>query len=82
MKRVPVQRAALLARVNRKLAKTDQKVLRSRSAAEKSTLGEWYVVGPKGIERTHVDLAALARELDSFAVWEIVAPYGRGGKVK
>jgi hypothetical protein len=70
MEKVPVQRAALLARVNRRLKKDGQRVYRSRSAAEIASLGDWYITGPKGIARRRVDLVALAREMGCLEPWE------------
>jgi hypothetical protein len=70
MQKIPVGRAALLARINRRLQKDGQRVYRSRSAAEKVAMGDWYMTGPKGIARRRVDLVALAREMGCLEPWE------------
>lgn len=66
---------ALLQRINRKLAKEDERLCRGRSFYDHGygqvfdhNLGEYYRVGTAGpysnaVTETHVDLVELAREL-------------------
>jgi hypothetical protein len=68
--RVPVLRATLLARVNRRLLKDGRRVRRSRSGAMRKLAGDWVMVDDHGIVRKNVDLVALARELECLEPWE------------
>ncbi len=70
MQKVPVQRAALLARLNRRLAKDGRRVYRSRSVAMRKAVGDWAIFDDHAIVRKGVDLEVLARELDVLAEWE------------
>ena len=68
--KVSVSKAALMARINRKLAEQGQKVEASRSARAKADLGDFYLRGEVGIDEHHVDPAALARELGVLKHYE------------
>jgi hypothetical protein len=84
VKRVPVTERAIVARINRKLAGDELRLvsLRGRAAEE---FGAWVVVPSKAggpytsvptsarIERHGIDLAAYGRELGVLQPWEEVA---------
>lgn len=69
--RVRVSRAALMARINRKLAADGEKLEASRSARAKQDLGEFYIRGEVGINHHNVDPVDLARELGVLKPWEV-----------
>jgi len=70
MKEVPVERAAFLARGNRRLLKNGQRCCRARSVAMRKAAGDWFVSNDEGIVKRNVDLEALARELGCLEPWE------------
>jgi hypothetical protein len=69
---VTVSRPALMARINRKLAHKEEKLRTSRSAGEKSNLGEFYIIDWRRniVIDSHNDPVDLARELGVLAAWE------------
>lgn len=69
--KVPVTARALLQRVNRKLAPSQQ-ILKAAMGRERDSLGDYYVVDIKssGVRESGVDLAALARRLGVMREWE------------
>lgn len=71
-KKVPVSRVALMARVNRALAKQDRQLRASRGARAKQDLGEFFVVGLANntADWVNVDPVDLARELGVLKEWE------------
>jgi hypothetical protein len=71
MKKVPVKKATLLARVNRKLKKDGQRLYAARSEAARAALGDWYILdrATRRPVKTKVDLEEIAR------VSETIAPY-------
>jgi hypothetical protein len=73
--KAPVSLRAVMARVNRKLAKEDEMLRRCRSDSRGwHELGDFYVVDVSRncITDKQVDLEALAREMDVLAKWEQV----------
>jgi hypothetical protein len=70
--KLPVSRAALMGRINRKLAAEMQKLKVPRSDRWRSDLGDYYIVDEhrNTIEAAHVDPVALARELGVLKPWE------------
>lgn len=70
-KKVPVTTRALMQRINRKLAKSHEKVRASRERLF-STLGSYYRLdtGRNFIKQHHVNLEDLARELEVIEPWE------------
>ena len=71
--KVPVSHAALIARINRRLAHDDKRLRKSRSERARQALGEWHIINVNRnlISATDVDPEELARELG------ILAPYER-----
>ena len=76
--KIPVSRRALVQRINRRLLKDGQVLWKTRGRTVPAACGEWTVVHWRShlVERTHVDLVALARELDCLAGWEFVEEVG------
>ena len=70
----PVSERALFQRINRLLAKSGRKVMRSRSPRQREAVGSLYTVDTKRkvVVQTHVDLAALGKELGCFNNWECI----------
>jgi hypothetical protein len=71
-----VSRQALISRINRRLAKTNEKLVTTRTGPARIDLGRYYVVDTSthhGANRMHVDLEALARELGVLRENETVA---------
>lgn len=70
--KAPVSERAVIARINRKLAQNDEVLHKSRSERARFDLGEFYTVNTRHnvMGETHVDLAALARELGALRGWE------------
>lgn len=72
---VQIDERAVLARVNRALKPSQQNLRKCRSdSAAHEKLGSYYLVSldPPRIVRTHVDLAALASELQVLEPYEQV----------
>jgi hypothetical protein len=63
--RVPVSMRALIQRINRHLAKSDEMLKASRGRAAQSAFGTYYVLHwhSNTVRAWHVDPVALAREL-------------------
>jgi hypothetical protein len=74
-KKIPVSRRALLARVNRILAKKDQALRISRSHGERSNLGEAYILDTHKNSPVfmNVNLKDLAEELGAIKAFEEMA---------
>lgn len=74
-KKVPVSRRAVLARVNRILAKEDQAFRISRSHGEKSNLGEAYILDTRRnvVVAHQMSLEELASELGAIKSFEEMA---------
>jgi hypothetical protein len=72
-KKVPVTFRAVYQRVNRALAKEGEGLRANRGARNRDT-GEFYIVGfnRNAVLATHVDVEALARDLDVLKPWETV----------
>ena len=73
MTKKAVSERALLARINRRLAKDDQKLLKCRAGTRAhSDLGDWYIVGQSTntVEAAHIVLEQLAQELKCIKSFE------------
>ncbi len=70
--KVPVGRDALVARINRRMAENNERLLAARSARVKMEMGDYYIVNTKhgGMTRSNLDLVDLARELRCLQPWE------------
>ena len=76
MTKKAVSERALLARINRKLAKDDQKLLKCRADTRAHTeLGDWYIVrqSTNSVEAVQVDLEQLAQELKCIRSFEALS---------
>jgi hypothetical protein len=75
-KQVLVSKPALMARVNRRLARDGQVLRASRSAGSRLDLGDYYIVNVNGnyLEAQHIDLVVLARELGVLKPYERLGP--------
>ena len=73
-----VSERALIARINRKLAKQGEQLRRARATRDgnhlipDNNLGWYFIidVNRNFIVHTHIDLELLGRELDALANWE------------
>lgn len=76
--RVGVTHMALMARVNRRLAKDHRAIYKSRSQGERSSLGAYYVIDTRRnkVVLTHQDLEPYARKLGLLADWEVLGKEG------
>jgi hypothetical protein len=70
--KILVSERALIARINRKLAKDNQKLCHSRSAQTQSSVGEYYIIDAvrNGIIHQRVGPESLAKELGVLKPWE------------
>jgi hypothetical protein len=70
--KVPVSRVALMARINRKLAKDDEVLRASRGMQAHLDVGDFYIVDVRinGVVGKDVDPVALARKLGVLSAWE------------
>jgi hypothetical protein len=76
--KVEVSRAALLARLKRRLAQDEQRLITSRGAQAKASAGDFYVIDSRNVIRAlRVDPARLAREMDCLEAWEIAPDFER-----
>ena len=74
--KVKISERALLARINRRLAKDDQKLLKCRADTRAyADLGDWYIVSQStnAVEAAHVDLEQLAQELKCIRSFEALS---------
>jgi hypothetical protein len=71
---VPVTARALIQRINRALKKDDQVLRQARGERARLDLGDYYVVNTRRnfIDAQHVNVEALARELDVLKPYEHV----------
>ena len=71
IKKVPVTRRSLIARINRKLAHDGQKLRKSSPRCE-NDLGQYHTIDVtyNRVELLNVDVEAYARELEVMAAWE------------
>jgi hypothetical protein len=74
IKKVPVTRRSLIARINRKLAHGSEKLCKSSPRCE-STLGEYFIVSTdphdgRAVLRMGVEVESYARKLGVLDVWE------------
>lgn len=71
-KKVPVSRRAVIARINRKLARDDEQLRTTRGMQAFLDLGDYYTVDVRRnwIARKDVDLDALGRELGVLKDYE------------
>ncbi len=69
---VTVGRNALVARINRRIAENNERLLAARSARVKVEMGDYYIVNTKhgGVTRSNLDLVDFARELRCLQPWE------------
>lgn len=73
--KAPVSERALLARINRKLAKDGEKLLRCKQSSRAyAELGDYYIVdtGANVILSKNCDLECIGRESGVLAAWEKV----------
>jgi hypothetical protein len=72
---VPVTMRALVQRINRKLAKDDEQLRKTRGQRWWTDLGDYHIVNynMNALMRGHVDPEALGRELGVLSEWERVA---------
>ena len=71
-RKVPLTMRALIARINRKLAKQDKCLKTARGAALRSNFGDYYVLNWRRnvVTQQHIDPVTLARELGVLQGWE------------
>jgi hypothetical protein len=76
MKKATLSRAALIARIRRKLAASNErlKIVRDDQKETLRELGNFFTVSESGVTRYNVDLPTLARRLKLLEPWEEVAP--------
>jgi hypothetical protein len=67
--KIPVSKRAVLQRISRALRLRNLE-LRTARADKRKMLGEYYVVGLKGLVEKDVDLDELAAELEVLEPWE------------
>lgn len=72
---VPVTLGAVIRRINRRLAHDGRRLKTTRGEQWRGSLGNYYVVDSQGnfLLQTHVDVEALARELDVLQPSERIA---------
>jgi hypothetical protein len=72
--KVPVSLRAVLQRINRKLAKEEEVLKKTRGQAALADVGAYYVLNWRRntIEQWHVDPTTLAQQLGALAGWETV----------
>jgi len=70
--KVPVSERALVQRVNRVLAKQDERLKTYRGGRSIVQLGRYYIVNVKGnwLVSGNVDLEDLGREVECLEAWE------------
>lgn len=85
LQKVPISERALLARVNRSLAKDDRVVRKSRVLIDRGrpgsepyfnpATGEFYMIDTRfnGMVEDHIDLEDLGREIEVLKPWETLA---------
>ncbi len=73
--RVPVTMKALVQRINRKLADSNEALRKTRGARALIDLGDWYVLDTNRnlILHKNVDPEVLGRELGVLHPWEVSA---------
>jgi hypothetical protein len=76
--KAPVSKAALMARINRKLSRTNQRLKAARGDRQRLDLGDYYVinVNRNWIVSKGIDLEEYARELDVLQPWEALTSEG------
>jgi hypothetical protein len=73
-KKVLLSRAAVIARINRRLATSNERLKAARSDQRiNREVGNFYVVGDEGVTKRHVDLTVLARKLGALRSYEEIA---------
>lgn len=72
--KVNVSEKALIARINRQLAKQEERLKTNRSDRDFVTLGHYYIVNwnRNCVTSTHHNLSALAEEMGVLKPWEEV----------
>jgi len=83
--KIEVSDRALMARINRKLAKEGQKLKKTQPTSKwASELGEFYIVDEKlnTIDATHVDLEKLASELSVLKAGERIGEAAKKSSTK
>jgi hypothetical protein len=68
--KLSLTRAALVARVNRRLAKNNERLKVARP--DQKGLGYYFTVNEEGVTRRNVDLEDLAQKLGAIHSWESV----------
>ncbi len=73
--RVPVSKAALIARINRRLAQNGERLRASRGALARGDLGDYFIVdvGINTVLYTDVDPEILARQIEVLSPLEKLA---------
>jgi hypothetical protein len=71
MPKIVLTRAALIARINRRLAKDNERLKVARR--DQKAVGYYFTVNEEGVTRRDVDLEALAKKLDVIKGWEELA---------
>jgi hypothetical protein len=61
--KVPVGARALSVRINRRISREGQSLRRCRSARERASLGNYYIVENDAVSKTHIELEQYAREI-------------------
>jgi hypothetical protein len=71
---VPVTMRAVLQRLNRKLAKEDEKMAKARGARARFDLGEYFILDTERnfVKCTNVDPVAFAKDYGVLADWETI----------
>lgn len=76
-KLVAVQHAALMGRVNARLAKTGRKLRKSRSRGEREAFGAYYITDTEKEKFVgDLDLETYARKLGALHMWEYLVNEG------
>ena len=70
---VPINRRALIARINRALAARDEQVIISRGALAKDAVGNYWIRDNKRncVVKRHIDLEAFGRKIGVLRQWEV-----------
>ena len=74
-KQIAVEEAALVRRVNRRLAHKGMQMFKARSHAATREAGPWFIVDLRQSSVTHsrLELESAARDLGALSRWECLA---------
>lgn len=72
--KVPVSLRALVQRLNRKLAQTEDVLKKARGRSMRAEFGDYYVLNRRTntVTQWHVDPVDLAHQVEALAAWEYV----------